>query len=30
MGAAEALATSLENTDLNNLSLIDIATIARR
>ena len=27
---AEALATSLENTDMNNLSLIDIATIARR
>ena len=30
LDTAEALATSLENTDLNNLSLIDIATIARR
>ena len=30
LDTAEALATSLENTDLNKLSLIDIATIARR
>ena len=30
LDTAEALVTSLENTDLNNLSLIDIATIARR
>ena len=30
LDTAEALATSLENTDLNNLSLIDIVTIARR
>ena len=30
LDTAEALATSLVNTDLNKLSLIDIATIARR
>ena len=30
LDTAEALVTSLENTDLNNLSLIDIATIANR
>ena len=30
LDTAEALVTSLENTDANCLSLIDIATIARR
>ena len=30
LDTAEALVTSLENTDANRLSLIDIATIARR
>jgi carbamoyl-phosphate synthase large subunit len=30
LDTAEALVTSLENTDLNHLNLIDIATIARR
>ena len=30
LDTAEALVTSLENTDANKLSLIDIATIARR
>ena len=30
LDTAEALATSLENTDLNHLNLIDIATIASR
>ncbi|MCI5901949.1 MAG: carbamoyl-phosphate synthase large subunit [Blautia sp.] len=30
LDTAEALVTSLENTDLNNLTLIDIATIANR
>ena len=30
LDTAEALVTSLENTDLHNLTLIDIATIARR
>jgi carbamoyl-phosphate synthase large subunit len=30
LDTAEALVTSLENTDLNNLTLIDIATIAGR
>ena len=30
LDTAEALVTSLENTDVHNLSLIDIATIAKR
>ncbi len=30
LDTAEALVTSLENTDAKKLSLIDIATIARR
>ena len=30
LDTAEALVTSLENTDLNNLTLIDIATIDKR
>ena len=30
LDTAEALVTSLENTDVHNLSLVDIATIAKR